>query len=319
VATLVSRVAIGMVAFGAAAGTASAVEDVPNVLAGVRLFVNQESPAKRQADAWRRSRPADAALMDRIASQPVAQWFGGWNADVKRDVRNVSSQASSSGALPVLVAYNIPNRDCGSHSAGGERDAGSYRKWIRAFADGLGGRRAVVVLEPDAVAQMDCLNEAQRGERLGMLQEAVGTLKSAGALVYIDAGHANWHKPEVVAERLQRAGISRADGFALNVSNYISTEANIKYGEALSQRTGGKHFVIDTGRNGNGGASGQWCNVGGQALGRAPTTRTGHSLVDALLWIKTPGESDGTCGGGPRAGEWWGDYALGLAKRQPTT
>jgi hypothetical protein len=28
-----------------------------------------------------------------------------------------------------------------------------------------------------------------------------------------------------------------------------------------------------------------------------------------------PGESDGTCNGGPAAGQWWADYALGLAKR----
>jgi len=41
---------------------------------------------------------------------------------------------------------------------------------------------------------------------------------------------------------------------------------------------------------------------------------TGQALVDAYLWIKTPGESDGTCNGGPKAGQWWADYALGLAR-----
>ena len=33
------------------------------------------------------------------------------------------------------------------------------------------------------------------------------------------------------------------------------------------------------------------------------------------LWIKTPGESDGECHGGPAAGAWWPTYALGLARR----
>jgi endoglucanase len=76
--------------------------------------------------------------------------------------------------------------------------------------------------------------------------------------------------------------------------------------------TGGKHMVIDTSRNGNG-SNGQWCNPTGMALGNIPTTSTDQSLVDAYLWIKAPGESDGTCNGGPAAGSWWLEYALNLA------
>jgi endoglucanase len=122
----------------------------------------------------------------------------------------------------------------------------------------------------------------------------------------------------VMAARLKRAAIDRADGFSLNVSNFISTAANTAYGEAVSARLSGKHFIIDTSRNGMGGtADGQWCNPPGQALGHPPTTRTGHRLVDAYLWIKVPGESDGPCNGGPPAGQWWAEYALGLAQRQP--
>lgn len=37
-------------------------------------------------------------------------------------------------------------------------------------------------------------------------------------------------------------------------------------------------------------------------------------LIAAYLWIKRPGESDGTCKGGPKAGTWWPEYALGLAR-----
>jgi endoglucanase len=83
----------------------------------------------------------------------------------------------------------------------------------------------------------------------------------------------------------------------------------------VSARVGGKHYVIDTSRNGLGGIPGEWCNVPGQALGQLPTTRTGRALADAYLWVKYPGESDGTCNGGPRSGQWWGEYALGLAQR----
>ncbi len=78
---------------------------------------------------------------------------------------------------------------------------------------------------------------------------------------------------------------------------------------------GGKHYVIDTSRNGVGKtAAKDWCNARNQALGEAPTANTGQPLVDAFLWVKTPGQSDGPCNGGPRAGAWWAEYALELSK-----
>ncbi|HMO12220.1 MAG TPA: glycoside hydrolase family 6 protein, partial [Actinotalea sp.] len=43
------------------------------------------------------------------------------------------------------------------------------------------------------------------------------------------------------------------------------------------------------------GTAQDWCNPPGRGVGLAPTTRTGHPLVDAYLWIKVPGESDGQC------------------------
>jgi endoglucanase len=291
---------------------------VTNALSGVRLFANPAaSAAKRDADALRAGRPNDAALLDRIASQPVATWIGDWERDVRGTVSRITSLAANNGTAPVLVAYNIPNRDCGSHSAGGAGDAQGYARWIRDFAAGLGGRHAVVVLEPDAVAQTSCLNAEQKEARLGMLRDAVDVLKSNGARVYVDAGNARWMKPVEMAGLLRRSALDKADGFALNVSNFIPNSESIHYGEQISALAGNKHFIIDTSRNGVGG-NGQWCNPKGQGLGALPTTNTGNPLVDAFLWIKVPGQSDGSCNGGPRAGEWWTDYALELARNQPT-
>lgn len=314
--------AFATLALVAATGTASAIAPGLGILRrleGLKLFVNPDSPASRQAAEWRRSRPQDAALLQRIASQPVAKWLGNWNRDVRRDVAGVVSAAARQGATPVLVAYNIPNRDCGSYSAGGSANASGYRKWIRDFAAGLNGARAIVVLEPDAIAGASCLKGATRDERFALIRDAVDVLKAANAFVYIDAGHARWLAPKEIAARLGDAGIAKADGFSLNVSNYHSTEVNLAYGDAVSRLVGGKHYVIDTSRNGQGGRGTEWCNVGGQGLGHPPTTNTGHELADAFLWIKQPGESDGTCAGGPRAGQWWSDYALGLAQRQALT
>lgn len=116
-----------------------------------------------------------------------------------------------------------------------------------------------------------------------------------------------------MAARLQQAGIAMADGFSLNVSNYIATADNIAYGTRLSALVNGKHFIIDTSRNGLGTAK-DWCNPRGQALGVAPTFNTGNPKVDAFLWIKQPGESDGTCQGGPTAGSWWTQMAVELSR-----
>jgi endoglucanase len=299
-----------------AAGTA-ADEVWRTVLESARLYVDPNSAARGQVESWRRTRPQEAALLEReVAGQASGIWFGDWNRSVRSDVNAVMTDAARQGALPVLVAYNIPMRDCGSHSAGGARNGGAYRTWIGEFARGLNGRRAIVVLEPDALAATECLTSGQRDERFALLKHATEALSAQGALVYIDAGHARWLSAAETASRLVQAGVRSAAGFALNVSNFIGNDENIRYGDDVSRRTGGAHYVIDTSRSGAGPTADlEWCNPTGRALGTRPTTRTAHAKLDALLWIKKPGESDGRCNGGPAAGQWWADYALGLAQR----
>lgn len=293
------------------------VASMTNALSGLRLFTNPASLIAREADAIRRARPADAALLDRIASQPTAHWVGGWARDLRGEVSRLASTARANGSVPVLVAYNIPNRDCGGHSAGGDRDARGYGRWIRDFASGLRGHRTIVVLEPDALGHLDCLDASGQESRIAMLRDAVNVLKDHGATVYVDAGNARWMRGDVMASRLRAVSVERADGFALNVSNFVPTPESVRYGERLSAQVGGKHFIIDTSRNGLGG-NGEWCNPRGQALGAFPTTQTGNALVDAFLWVKAPGQSDGPCNGGPAAGSFWTDYALELARNQPS-
>ncbi len=282
----------------------------------VRLYADPNSNASRQAEEWRASRPKDAAQMDKIAAQPRAYWFGDQHGDIGAAVDEIVTIITDAGALPVLVAYNIPIRDCGGHSAGATSPE-AYKTWIRAFADGIGPREAVIILEPDALALTDCLSETDQQTRSALVKDAIGVLKSKdGVAVYVDAGHSNWVSATEMADRLTGVGIAEADGFSLNVSNFQSTADNIRYGKNLSSRLDGKHFVIDTSRSGLGPASdNQSCNPSGQGLGERPTSSTADRLVDAYLWVKPPGESDGTCNGGPPAGEWWPEYALDLAQR----
>ena len=283
-------------------------------LAGMKFYRDPDSSAKLQADAWRHSRPDDARQMDKIAAESRAVWIGGWNQNVARDVDSVMRAAAAQNSVPVFVVYNIPSRDCGGYSAGGGASADAYRLWVRDVARGLAGRSAVVVLEPDALAQMDCLNSENRSGRTAMLKDAVDVLKSQGAKVYLDAGHARWIEPAEMGRRLRDAGVGSADGFSLNVSNFLASAENVAYGEKVSAAADGKHFVVDSSRNGNG-SNGEWCNPLGRALGARPAASTGHPLADAFLWLKVPGESDGWCNGGPAAGTWWSDYALDLARR----
>ena len=286
-------------------------------LSTMKLYVEPGGSAQQQADVWSGSRPDDATLIERIARQPQALWLGEWRADVRATVARRVAKARAAGRVPVLVAYNIPNRDCGQHSSGGLATAEAYRAWIGRVADGIGDSPAVVIVEPDALAGFDCLSKEQRDERTGLIQYAVQRLSAhPAAAVYIDAGNARWVPAATIARRLRAAGVAQARGFSVNVAGFETTSRSRAYGRAISRRTGGAHFVIDTSRNGAGPAGpGEWCNPAGRALGEFPTAQTGDPLVDALLWVKRPGESDGQCNGGPPAGTWWPDYALDLARR----
>jgi endoglucanase len=293
-----------------------------NPLAGAKLFVDPESLAMLRANALRADQPEQAQLLDRIAQQPMALWMGGWNSDIYRAVDHYVSRAHAEGAVPVMIAYNIPERDCGQYSQGGVASGEEYQRWIRLIRAGIAQRQAVVVLEPDALGMLtECLNEEQQHQRLSLLQDAIKVLRQdSTTIVYLDAGHARWLPAPVMAQRLQEAGVAHAHGFALNVSNYVSTEENLKYGHALADLLESKPFVIDTSRNGNGAyeqaktIEESWCNPPDRTLGQTPSTNTGDSLCQAYLWLKRPGESDGECNGGPVAGAFWLEQALSMAR-----
>jgi endoglucanase len=318
---LAAAVLVVLVSGSVATGATSAER---SVLAGARLYVDPSTAASKQVRRWRVRRPSDATQMRKIAAQPQAAWFGDWTGNPARDVGRQVGEASAAGAVPVLVAYDIPLRDCNSYSAGGARSPDAYRAWIDGFARGIRGRHAVVVLEPDALGLLQCLSAQQQAVRLSLLRWAVQRLGAQRRTqVYLDAGNATWHPAAEMADRLRGAGVAGARGFALDVASFGWTRDELAYGDALSRALGGKHFVVDTSRNGRGPYPRSswktdedgWCNPPGRALGPRPTTRTGDARADAFLWIKIPGASDGPCNGGPRAGGWWPEYALGLAHR----
>lgn len=312
---------------GAAAGSGGAAHASAHASAhadtvpATDFWVDPNSAAARQVTAWRgQGRTADAQLIERIAERPQALWLH--DPGPGPAVRAATEAAEAAGTTPVLVTYFIPHRDCGDYSGGGAASAAEYRQWVDEFAAGIGDRAAYVIVEPDAVAQKIAgCEKADADERYGLLAYAVDRIKARPhTRVYLDAGNAGWLPDESrLVAPLRQAGIVKADGFAVNVSNYQTNEVSSEYGHRIATALGGsEHFVVDSSRNGNGpytGGDEAWCNPPGRALGTPPTTATGAPALDAYLWIKRPGESDGTCRGGPRAGQWWPQYALGLASR----
>jgi endoglucanase len=221
--------------------------------------------------------------------------------------------AGAAGATPLVTVYGIPDRDCGSYSSGGLTSV-SYLPWVAQIADALRGRQAMVVLEPDALA-LTTSACTDSGARLALLRGAVDLLADAGAWVYLDAAHADWIGPTDMAALLDQAGVADARGFAVNVSSFDTTTGETAYADAvlaaLSARgVTGSHYVIDTSRNGGttAPAPGDFCNPDEARLGTPPRMIGGGSL-DAYLWVKRPGESDGSCDGAPAAGQWYPAYA----------
>lgn len=301
----------------AAAPAAVSAPQTGNPFTGAKGYVDPNSNARRAAAARRATDPSGAAALDKIAGGSAADWYGDWvpTATLAATVADRVNTETAAGALPVLVTYAIPHRDCGSYSAGGVASADAYRQWIGQFAAGIGNHKSVVVIEPDALPQMDCLSSADQTERLSLLAAAVTTLTAnPSTSVYLDAGGPGWQPATVMAGRLNQANVVHARGFSINVSGFNPSALLLSYGDSVSALVGGKHFVADTSRNGLGAGS-TWCNPAGRALGAGMTTSTNDPLADAFSWIKAPGESDGTCNGGPSAGTFWTDYAIGLAQR----
>ncbi|MGC4094804.1 MAG: glycoside hydrolase family 6 protein [Polyangiaceae bacterium] len=297
-----------------------------NPFNGVKLWVDPESLAMLRSKALMQSDPENAKLIhDRIAVYPQALWLGEWNRNVYRKVRYVVDMAAQESSLPIFVAYNVPGRDCGDQSAGGLKTGDMYKRWIRQIAAGIGDRAAVMILEPDALGLLDkpdardpnkpCLTPEQQEERLNLLHDAVKVLRqNPKTIVYIDGAHSKWAPVDVISDRLKRAGVLDSNGFAINTSNYRANEELLPYGKAVSAKLGGVHFVVDTSRNGNGPLGVEWCNPPGRKLGMPPSMNTGDPLIDAYLWLKRPGESDGACNGAPKAGEFWDKAAIELCK-----
>ncbi|RKR76029.1 glycoside hydrolase family 6 protein [Frondihabitans australicus] len=274
--------------------------------AAVRLAADGQESASKAAAA--------------IAETPVSIWLGDQYSAKKVGAVVAANLAAAKkqGKTAVFVTYAIPNRDCGDFSAGGFSTA-EYPTWMKAVTRALArgekrGEHSAVIVEPDSLAMLsNC--PSQTDTRIPLIRQSVKELHDAGIPAYLDAGNSHWVQPAEMASRLKKAGIRYARGFFTNVASFYPVDDERAYAEKVSNLTGGAKYVIDVSRNGQG-WKGTWCNPEGTGLGQAPHVSAGTTGLDALLWIKSPGVSDGTCNGGPKAGQWYASYAEALVKNR---
>lgn len=280
-----------------------------------RIVASDLSKAHRAASEAEAGSDAEAAAAY-LSVQPTAVWLTPEAhpvADIPRVVAHLAQEARAQDARLGVVVYGLPARDCGNHSAGGLPDA-EYAEWTAAIGEALRENADVdpiVVLEPDSLALApECGNVEQR---VALLTDAVAALAADTTAIYLDGGHSQWLPVAEMAHLIDRVGgAEHIRGFATNVSNFNATQDEVAYAHALSARLDGMHALIDTSRNGAG-SNGEWCNPSGRRVGE-PGGTVHDEVVDANLWIKPPGESDGPCNGGPAAGHWWPEGAVELTR-----
>jgi endoglucanase len=302
---------------------AASVAQEPNPLEGVDFYVDQESPAWLQWQAFNRAgQKRKADLVWKIAREPRALWLGRFtrpNFAVK--VRRLIDPAKARGQVPIFTVLRAQSTGCGpGYTGGGPAEDAATREWYDDLARVIGNDRVVIAFEPDSLGTIDCLTPGRRDDRLRLLRYGVTALsRLPNATVYLEGGASDWEPARRTAKQLGAIGIAKVRGFMLNVTHYDWTAANIRHGLEISRRTGGKPFIVNTAENGrgpvfyrrNGRRITVWCNPGLRGLGPPPTTDTSHPKVDAYLWINRPGFAQ-ICMGRPIA--WYLPRALSYAR-----
>lgn len=285
---LVALAAGGLIASGAAAGSASAAPSAPSRAAPVSREVPAPSstartqPARRPPierrlnpsnplvglrwgtswgphepvmDAYRAARGTQRQLLSRVALHPKAHWFGPWTQpkDLRSLVRRYIASATG-GRRNVLVQLTVFRMWPWEHVLCGRlptpTEVAQYKHWINVFARAVGRTHAAIILQPDGPFALCAPHHSRLPSRL-VAYAARRFDALANTTVYVEAGSADWASVADAEKLLQRGGIARSRGFALNTTHYDSTVNEIAYGTRIVRalaRHGirNKHFVINT-------------------------------------------------------------------------
>ena len=268
-----------------------------------------------------------------IANQPTplrisAYSGGGTPAAVYTQTRKLFCTVlqADPGTIPIVTTYFAhPELGGCSSTAQIDADVPHFRSQVNAMARAIGRRPVALFLELDAVGSSSCMaaHGALPAWESLIRYEALKFESLPHTAVYIEGGYSDSNNAGYAARALNNMGIRRIQGFFTNDTHMQWTANELRYARAISARTGGAHFVINTSSNGRGpllnphprteGVE-DLCNPPGRGLGIPDTTTPGlDKHLDALLWVVPPGNSSGSCNGGTPSGTFWVTRAEQLA------
>jgi endoglucanase len=249
-------------------------------------------------------------LMRKIAEQPETKWLtiynrGGAPGAIATSTAEYRCRAHAAdpAAIPVVMTYFLKHQgSCGTLRET-PSDQTAFKRRVDELTSTVRNFPIVVFAEMDAINTADCLSPAGLSDRLALLKYEVDKLsKLPHGVIYVEGGVSDSIQANRAASYLNKVGIGKIRGFFLNETHYNWTSTEIAFGMKISKLTHGAHFVVDTRANGNGPllnpdpvhqGTENLCNPAGRGLGPRPTVKTGSRVVDAFMWISTPGRSSG--------------------------
>ena len=162
-------------------------------------------------------------------------------------LRGAPGRARRRRPFVVLTDENQPKADCATNRVAGR--IGPFRRWVKAYARGIGRHRAILFVGADGTGRASCMRGAAKRLKMSLLSYEVRTLsRLPHTAVYVDAASAQWLTSGQAAGLLRHEGIRYARGFAVNLTHYDWTGREVRYGQGISRRLGGKPFVGSTRR-----------------------------------------------------------------------
>jgi hypothetical protein len=242
-----------------------------NPLAGTEwgVYLGLQDPV---INGWSKLGQKDRDRLAPLAMIHKAKFFGKWVPDDEAYQKTreyiKAAQSGDPDKLTILTLFRMfpwEGEARIDRRLPTSAEQAAYRKFVTGVAQGIGGDKVAVVLQPDGyfakIAYDVFVKKLGRKKALLPARMLAWTAKTLSAqphtTVYVDMGSEDWARGEVapVAKFLKLSGVQYARGFSLNVShkNYLNREIVFakKVSLALAKMgLKGKHAILDTSDNG---------------------------------------------------------------------
>jgi len=159
----------------------------------------------------KKAAPAELAKkMAQLERMPTALWLTTIDS-VSRlppwlDAAAAQQKKAKKPVVPIVVLYDLPNRDCSAKSSAGELDAADAgeTRYRSEFIDAIAklfaahpAQRIVALLEPDSLPNVATNLNVEKCRRSADVYEsssayAISKLSLPNVYLYLDAAHAGW-------------------------------------------------------------------------------------------------------------------------------